>query len=272
VHPTCHVLARLRQSRDQDGYQRWVRRTDGPLLALALVLLVVILLPLLQDLGDAERTAISAAGAAAWAAFTVDYGVRLYLSPRRWDFVRNHPLDLILVVVPFLRPLRVLHLLRLLSVASLLGVANRRAHRSLHARVGVYVGASAAVVLVVAGVAMTGVERRSDEASIRTVADGLWWAAATVTTVGYGDLYPVTGLGRGIAVALMVVGIALLGAVTASIAAWFVGRLQQVEQTAEDTEATLQDVLHELRALRRDLTASVGHPAEPHPAATSRRW
>ena len=118
-----------------------------------------------------------------------------------------------------------------------------------------YVGASVAVVLVVAGVAMTGVERRDDDANVRTVADGLWWAATTVTTVGYGDRYPVTGLGRLIAVGLMVVGIALLGVVTATIAAWFVGRLQEVKATAEQAEATLQDVLTEMRALRADLAS-----------------
>ena len=125
---------------------------------------------------------------------TVDYGAWLYLSPRRWEFVRTHVLDLIVVLVRMLRPLRVLRLLRLVSLASVLGVANRRAHRSLHARVSAYVGASVLVVLVVAGVAMSGVERGSEDANIRTVADGVWWAATTVATVGYGDRYPVTGL------------------------------------------------------------------------------
>ena len=70
---------------------------------------------------------------------------------------------------------------------------------------------------------------------------------STVTTVGYGDRYPTTTTGRLIAVGLMVVGIALLGVVTATIAAWFVGRIHQVQEAEEHTAATLVDVLTELR-------------------------
>ena len=111
-------------TREQGGYERWVRRTDGPLLGLALVFLAVLLLPLLRDLDSAARTALSVVSAGIWLAFTVDYAARLHLSPRRWDFVRTHPLDLLVVLVPMLRPLRVL---RLLSLATLVGVAHRRA-------------------------------------------------------------------------------------------------------------------------------------------------
>jgi voltage-gated potassium channel len=58
--------------------------------------------------------------------------------------------------------------------------------------------------------------------NIKNFGDGLWWAMTTVTTVGYGDKFPVTTEGRFLAVALMIMGISLVGVITASVAAWFV--------------------------------------------------
>jgi voltage-gated potassium channel len=92
---------------------------------------------------------------------------------------------------------------------------------------------AAAGLLVLAAAAMYDVERRAPSGNIKTFPDELWWAITTVTTVGYGDRYPTTGTGRLVGGALMLVGIALLGVITASIAAWFVDRLRDV-QVAED--------------------------------------
>jgi voltage-gated potassium channel len=69
-------------------------------------------------------------------------------------------------------------------------------------------------------------EQDAPHANITTFGDALWWAATTVTTVGYGDRFPVTTQGRFIAVALMAVGIGLVGAVTAAVAAWMVRQVQ----------------------------------------------
>jgi len=249
------MVERLRAARAADGYARWERRTDLPLLALALVFLVVLLLPLLVTLQPWQQTALSVASAVIWAVFALDYAARLFLAPERWRFVRTHPLDLLVIVLPMLRPLRALRVLRLARLATVLGFAQRRAGRSLHARVSAYVGSAVMVVLGVAAVAMLDAERGAEDANIISLQDALWWAASTVTTVGYGDRYPTTGLGRIIAVALMVVGIALLGVVTATVAAFFVSRLQDVQEAEERTEATLSDVLAELREVRTRLDA-----------------
>lgn len=245
----------MQRARATGGYERWVRRTDGPLLGLAVVLLVVLLLPAVKDLSDGAQLAVNLASAAIWLAFTIDYGARLYLSPRRWEFVRSHPLDLLVIVLPLLRPLRALRLLRLLRVVSVVGMAHRRGQRSLHAKVSAYVAASVVIVIGASAVLMVEAERGKEDANITNLGDALWWAASTVTTVGYGDRYPTTAVGRLIAVALMLVGIALLGVVTATIAAWFVARLREVEETAESAEATMQQVLEELREVRMRLDA-----------------
>jgi voltage-gated potassium channel len=268
------MIEHLRAARAGDGYARWQRRTDGPLLWLALLFLAVLLLPLLVRLEPWHRTVLAVVSGMIWAAFAVDYAARLYLAHERWRFVRTHPLDLVVIVLPMLRPLRALRLLRLLRAGALLGFAHGRVRRSLHARVSAYVAASTVVVLGVASVAMYDAERRAEESNITSVPDALWWAVTTVTTVGYGDRYPTTTMGRLIAVALMLVGIALLGVVTATVAAWFVSRLQDVQEAEERTEATLADVLAELRAVRTRLDvldlASSGGTTKDAPPPTRR--
>lgn len=173
------------------------------MLVLALVFLVVLVAPLVVDLPAAARTAFSAADLAIWPAFAVDYGVRLYLAPARWHFVRTHPLDLIVLALPMLRPLRALRLLRPARLGAIAGVAHRRAQRSLHATVAGYVTTSAAGVLVLAAAVMYDVERRAPAGNIKSFPDALRWAVTTVTTVGYGDRYATTGAGRLVGGALM---------------------------------------------------------------------
>src|SRR4051812_28602557 len=128
------MARRLAQLRSGDAYARWERRTDAPLLVLALLFVVVLALPLLVDLSAPAQLAVSAANVAIWLVFAVDYVVRLALAVDRWRFVRTHPLDLLVVVVPFLRPLRALRLLRLARVGVVAGVVHSRL-ASLHARV-----------------------------------------------------------------------------------------------------------------------------------------
>jgi voltage-gated potassium channel len=158
-----------------------------------------------------------------WAAFAADFAVRLALADDRPRYARRHWYDVALIVLPMLRPLR---LLRLLAFARIL---NRSAANSLVGRVSTYV----------VGVAVVAVGLGAPGANIKTFGDALWWACTTVTTVGYGDCYPVTTEGRFIAVALMVVGIATVGAVTASVATWMIGQVQRERDEEQQERAEL---------------------------------
>lgn len=91
--------------------------------------------------------------------------------------------------------------------------------------------------------------------SIQTFPDALWWAFVTITTVGYGDFFPVTNIGRFVAVAVMVGGIALIGIVTATLASWIVERVTSESASAREATrnsaheiASLADEVRELRA------------------------
>jgi voltage-gated potassium channel len=176
---------------------------------------------------------------------------------------RTHVLDLLIIAIPMLRPLRVLRAVRLVRLGALVGIAHTRAERSLHVRVATYAVTTILVLLAVAAAAMNDAEREAENGNIKGFGDALWWAATTVTTVGYGDRYPTTVGGRLVAVALMVAGIALLGVVTATIATWFVDRLRRVQEAEQATKATLADVLSELREIRQGLERIERRTASP---------
>jgi len=126
------------------------------------------------------------------------------------------------------------------------------AHRSLHLRVMAAVTAAATAVLLVASWAIWLLERNAHGSNITSFPRALWWAMETITTVGYGDHHPVTTGGRVVAAGLMVVGLALVGVITATVVTWFFAELELVrdvraiEQEEEREEATLAAVLERL--------------------------
>lgn len=81
----------------------------------------------------------------------------------------------------------------------------------------------------------------------------MWWAATTITTVGYGDHFPTTPEGKWVGVALMVGGIALAGTITAALASWFVERIGAVQESGADTQDAITRLTEEVRALRTQL-------------------
>ena len=205
--------------------ERWEKRAEVPLLLLALAFLVAYAWPVLDPRLDTSlRTTLEVASWTVWTAFIVDFAVRLHLAPARRAYAVSHWYDVALIVLPMLRPLR---LLRLLAFARVL---NRSAAGSLVGRVSAYVGGVAVTALLLGALAVLDAEQDAPGANIRSFGDALWWSVTTVTTVGYGDHFPVTTTGRFVAVALMVVGIACIGAVTAGVAAWLIAQVEADER------------------------------------------
>ncbi|MFI7502247.1 potassium channel family protein [Streptomyces sp. NPDC049687] len=196
---------------------RWEQRTELPLALASLVFLAgYAVLVLAQDLPSVWRDLCAAVMAAAWALFAVDYGARWRLSGQGPRFVRTHKLDTVVVLLPLLRPLRVVKVYE--------AVQRRRGQPrlSLHARVIAYAGVTTVLLGFACALAVYDRERGAPGTDMHTFGDALWWAASTLTTVGYGDVVPVTTGGRLIAVALMACGLALLGAVTGSFSSWLI--------------------------------------------------
>nr|WTC12893.1 potassium channel family protein [Streptomyces anthocyanicus] len=245
---------------DTNTTDLWERRTQGPLLALAVLFAVAYALPVVMpDAPEQLLFACHVANWVVWAAFAIDYAVRLWLSEDRLRFVRSHPLALLAVLLPLLRPLR------LLKLVSMLLLAGQRARMASQVRVTTYVAGSCLGLLVFGALAALEVERGRPGASIQTLGDALWWAFTTMTTVGYGDMAPTTGLGRLLAIGLMLSGIALLGVVTANIAAWFISRFERDDAEERRQTAAIEALTEEVRALRAQvatLRAPQGAPSE----------
>lgn len=231
---------------------RWERRAEWPLTGAALLFLVAYAWPILNPTlpGDL-RSALGMAAWAAWALFVVDYLVRLTLAPERGKFFARNIFDLLVVALPLLRPLR------LLRLVTLLHVLNRHAGASLRGRVVVYVAGAASLILFVASLAILDAERGREGANITSFSDAVWWALTTVTTVGYGDRFPVTGTGRAVAAGLMLSGIALIGVVTATFASWLIEKVQEVEDAAQTaTRRDIEALTEQVAELRRALQAT----------------
>lgn len=213
--------------------ERYEHQAEIPLLLLAVAFLVAYAWPVLDPRLDSDlKTFLSGASWTIYGAFALDFIIRLSLAEQRHRYALRHWYDVALIAVPMLRPLRAL---RLLAFARIL---NRSAIGGLAGRVSIYVAGSAAAAVALGALAMLDAERDAPGANITTLGDALWWAAETVPTVGYGDRYPVTTTGRFVAVALMVVGIGVVGSLTAVIASWLIASIRTSEQTVPSENRT----------------------------------
>ncbi|MHC5256916.1 potassium channel family protein [Streptomyces sp. UC4497] len=195
---------------------RWERHNGAVLAVASLVFLAAYAVRVLgHGLPGAVRTLCLALALAAWAVFLVDYVTRWHLSGQRWPrFIRTHWLDTLVLLLPLLRPVRIVQAYE---------AVQRRQNEprlSLHARVIAYAGLSVTLLGFAGSLALYQHEHAAPGADIRTYGDAVWFTCTTLSTVGYGDLAPVTPIGRLVAVGVMACGLALLGAVTGSFSSW----------------------------------------------------
>jgi voltage-gated potassium channel len=238
---------------------RFERATEVPLLVLALLMVPLLFAPWLLDLPEQVESTLLVLDWMIWGCFAFEFAVRLALVERRAQFLRREWIDLLIVLLPVLRPLRIarsaraLRLLRLGRVALFLAEATKEGRRLLtrhHLHFALL--AAGAVVVFAAGLAFLAED--GGGGPIESFGDSLWWAATTVTTVGYGDTYPVTPAGRGVGVILMLAGITLFGTITANLAAFFVESeaSKHASEHRGDAPAT-RDQIDELRDRIADL-------------------
>ncbi len=228
---------------------RWEHYTAYPLTTLSLLFIVVYAWPILQPgMDDHWRAVCEAGDLIIWGIFCIEYIARLLLADNKIWFVRNHWFDLAVLILPVLRPLRALRLFNALRVL------NRHAVSWTRGRLALYVVAAAILIVLMGALAVLEAERGHPNSNIESYPQALWWAICTVTTVGYGDLYPATTEGRLVAIALMIGGLGLIGFTTGSLASWIVDRVSDAERpTGSATRADVALLLHEIRKLRAEV-------------------
>ena len=149
-----------------------------------------------------------------WGIFILDYAVQLFLAEHKVTFLKKEWLALIFVVVPFFRPIRAVRGVVFLRQAS------TRPRESLMMTIPWILAATTALMMVIMAAAMLDVERFAPGGNIHTPADALWWSLVTVTTIGYGDKFPVTNEGRMLAAVLIIFGLGLISSLTGYFASW----------------------------------------------------
>jgi voltage-gated potassium channel len=177
-------------SRREEWLARLERWTEWPLTALALLLIPILLAPYLFPISPSTRSMLDDLDYLIWGVFAADLTIKLLVAPHRTMYLRKHWFDVILVALPMLRPLRATRSLgELRSLVAVRAVAASGrvmvVSRQLLTRHGFqYVLLSAIIVVLAAGSLVTVFEREAPDANIKTLPDGLWWAVATITTVG----------------------------------------------------------------------------------------
>ncbi|WP_231391925.1 potassium channel family protein [Arthrobacter sp. 35W] len=240
------VRPRLRRT---SGYHRgmtqdrWRRHSEWPLFAAALIFLAAYSVQVIANLNEAPSLAVDVVIWATWAVFVVDYAANLYLAPNRGRW-------------------------------ALLRVFHRTAGNALRGRILTFVLGSAALLVYCGALAVLDAEENADGSNITNFGDALWWALVTIATVGYGDYYPVTFVGRCVAAGLMVSGIAVLGVVTASVASWLVEHVATGAASATaQADATLRQEVQRLAGQVERLTSvleATGSEHLPAPAKEPR--
>ena len=166
-----------------------------------------------------------------WITFIIDYFVRLTLSNDKRVFFKRNVIDLISMAIPFTRPFL------LLMYLSRLRWFRGKQGSSVRARLVAYAASFALMYIYVLSLAVYGAERRAPGASITSYGDAVWWAIETITTVGYGDMVPVTIFGRIYASLLMLGGMIIVGATTATVISYLTEKVQTVHKRSLDHQA-----------------------------------
>lgn len=214
----------------------WRKWTDVPLLIIAIGSLPLLLLEIISHrLTSADKTFLLIVNLTVFLAYAVDYVVEFLVTPEKGRYVRSEWSSLLIVIAQlfailpamsflgFLRGARALRVVSSFTRIIGISMASRSQGREiLKKRATSFAFGLAGFTLITSAVGFTLAEDVGKDGRVHSFFDALWWSGATITTVGYGDIYPITAAGRIIAIFTMLVGISTLAVVTARIAQFLI--------------------------------------------------
>ena len=195
-----------------DRLEMLERLTELPLMLGSFAMIPIFAGLYLWDLSPVQERIYTAFELAIWALFAIAFLLKLAVAPGKLAYLRQNWLEALIVLIPVIRPLRIVRAIfwivrdvtsvnRLVTFESLLGYG---------------IG-----MVLLAATIVTTAERNAEGANIQSFADALYWSLVTVSTVGYGDHFPVTVVGKFTAIFLMFFGIGIFGGIIAKIVAAF---------------------------------------------------
>lgn len=205
------------RARARMTYQKWERYTVWPMfiLSVAFVALTAFVIAPPQGVSVGARIWAGLATLCLWGLFIADYVIRLALAKDRKKFVKMQGFEFLTLVIPYLRPfLLIRYVWELSSFRSQGGNGLRR-----RALIAITIFALSYVYTISTLVWV--VERSHPKATILNWGDSIWWGFVTISTVGYGQFYPVTVLGRLLAILMMLGGLFVIGVISATIISGF---------------------------------------------------
>jgi voltage-gated potassium channel len=223
------------------------------ILALSIYVLTALLIQTIFPLRPEVNLLIDRVDFAICLVFIYDFFARLYKAPSKLSFVKWNFIDLVSSIPAFdlLRWGRLIRLIKILRILRAFRSTKLLVHFLFRNRAkGTFatVALISIILTVFSSIAILNLEN-TPEANIKSPSDALWWSFATITTVGYGDRYPVTHEGRIVAAVLMTAGVGLFGTFTGFVASFF------LEANQEKEESGLQLLTNEVRLLREQIEA-----------------
>ena len=198
-----------------------------------------------------------------WIVFLLEYTILFYFAENKIEYIKTHKIELFIVIfsfpiVPeglqstgflrFARLPRLLNALRFFRLAALLGKFGSTVKSIFNSK-----GLRFIVYATIGIVLFFGFLFYVSEPDVNSYSDGLWWALVTITTVGYGDITPLTNLGRIVASSLMVVGIGFIATITAAISSYFISSFSDKEITMNELGEKLDRLEKEIIELKMEL-------------------
>ena len=240
--PRTRLFRTLSKYRGEKNLAAWEERSSTPMFVASVLYLLAFAAPIMstriQEPYDAYLNIIQMI---LWGLFAADYCIRLYLAPRRLYFITHNLMNLAIVLLPAWR---------IVSFLAMIHLTTNRQYKRL-SELAVKLFGYTAIFIIMFALSIYSVESSEPGAMIRDLPTAYWWMFTTLATVGYGDVYPVTGIGRVIAVIVMVYGGGLVAVATGALTSWIIEKFGgREEQEYPATKADVDDLRQEISELR----------------------